>query len=222
MIKSIIFDFDGLICDTETPEIEAWKSLFREYNQEFPIDEYLKSIGSIYNDRTPLFHLKKMINKPLDIDDLMIEFQKRKMKFNESEPLMPCVLEYLNFAKKSGLLIGLASSSPSEWIQYHIDRLKIFEFFDCIMTSSDVDKTKPDPELYQKTIKCLEIEPFEAIALEDSPNGVSAALRAGMNVVAIPNQVTSRFNFDQAHFIFQSLCDISLKDLIEKFNKQVT
>lgn len=216
MIKSVVFDFDGLICDTETPELEAWKSIFDEHELPFPVDDYLQTIGSIYNDLSPLVHLEKMTGNQVDINGILSEFKSRKKRFIELEPLMPCVQNYLDHAKSIGLKIGLASSSPIEWIDYHLDRLHIADFFDCITTASDVQKTKPDPELYEKTVKLLNNSPDEVLALEDAPNGVTAARQAGIFVVAVPNPVTARFNFDNAHIVISSLCEITLDDLIER------
>jgi len=218
MIKSLIFDFDGLICDTETPELEAWKSIFDDLGYSFPIEEYLKSIGSIYNDLSPLRFLKEMSSKKIDMDAIAAVFKSRKIELINQEPLMPCVKQYLDDAKSSNINIGLASSSPFEWIDHHLRRLDIMDYFDCIITANDVQKTKPDPALFIKAAQSLKSNPEEVLALEDSTNGVTAALQAGIYVVVVPNPVTANFNFDNAHIVISSLCDLPLKSLLHKFD----
>ena len=214
MIKGIIFDFDGLICDTETPELKAWEELFRQYRKKFPLQEYLATIGSIYNDNTHVLILNEMLDEPIDAEQLMREFVAVKRDLIEQEPLRPGVLDYLQEAKEAGLRIGLASSAPDEWVYHHTKRLNVIEYFDSIKTAEDVARTKPDPELYLRTLECLQIQPHEAIALEDSPNGLSAALQAGVHVVVVPNSVTRVFNFDGAHMVMDSFLDMTLAQLI--------
>lgn len=219
MIKGIIFDFDGLICDTETPELKAWYELFADYNREFPLDAYLATIGAIYNDNTPVLMLKQMVEDPIDAEEVMGDFLVIKKELMDQEPLRPGVLDYLIGAKKSNLRIGLASSAPSEWVLHHIKRLGIIDFFDCIRTADHINNPKPDPEVYIRALDCMNVLPHEVIALEDSPNGVGAAVKAGVNVVAVPNSVTKVFNFDGADLIIDELTDISLNDLITIFSE---
>jgi len=217
MIKGIIFDFDGLICDTETPELKAWYELFAEYNQKFPLNEYLATVGAKYNDLTPLQMLKDMVDYPINAETIRKDFLDLKKKLMDQEPLRPGVLDYLKSAKKSRLKIGLASSAPRDWVVHHIERLSIDNFFDCIRTSEHVKNPKPDPEVYACTLNCMGLLPHEVIALEDSPNGVEAAKQAGLHVAAVPNSVTKVFNFEKADLLIDSLTDISLEDLIFEF-----
>lgn len=218
MIKSVIFDFDGLICDTETPELKAWESIFDDLGYSFPTEEYLKSIGSIYNDLSPLKFLKKISSKEIDMDAIAADFKSRKIELIDQEPLMPCIQQYLDDAKSINMNIGLASSSPFEWIDHHLRRLNIMDYFDCIITANDVQKTKPDPALFIKAAQSLNSNPEEVLALEDSINGVTAALRAGIYVVVVPNPVTANFNFNNAHLVISSLCELPLKSLLHMFD----
>lgn len=217
MIKGIIFDFDGLICDTETPELKAWYELFAKYEREFPLDAYLATIGAIYNDNTPVLVLKEMVEDPIDTEEVMSDFLVEKRKLMDQEPLRPGVLDYLRSAQENDLNIGLASSAPSEWVLHHLKRLGVIDYFDCIRTADNIINPKPDPEVYIRALECMGILPHEVIALEDSPNGVGAAVRAGVHVVAVPNSVTKVFNFDSADLIIDSLTDISLNELVLEF-----
>ncbi len=216
-IKGIIFDFDGLICDTESTEFTAWEKLFAEYGLPFPFDQYLKTVGAVHNDETPFLMLKDMAGAYVDLDRAREKFYEYRNELNESEPLRPGVLSYLESAKSLDLRIGLASSSPYSWVNSHLERLKVKTFFDCIKSFEDVHKTKPDPQLFILALQCLELRGQETIALEDSANGVKAAHSADLITIAVPNKVTRKLNFKDADLILDSLEEIPLEDLLAKF-----
>ena len=218
-IKGIIFDFDGLICDTETPELRAWEALFTNHGLIFPFERYQETIGAIHNDDSPFGFLEEMLGHPVDRSQVKEEFMLLRNKLIESEQMRPGIHTYLKDAKNEGLLIGLASSSPRSWIDFYLGRFLIMEYFGCIKTFNDVNNTKPDPELYIKSLECMQLQPHEVIALEDSPNGVTAAKKAGVYVAVFPNEVTSRFEFDSADLIVNSLEEMPLKALLRYFSK---
>jgi len=217
-IKGIIFDFDGLICDTESTELHAWKKLYADFDLPFPFEEYQKTIGAVHNDETPLRMLKDIGGKKVNLEDARNRLHYYHSELVEAEPLRPGVLAYLQDAKSLGLKIGLASSSPIAWVSHHLDRLRIMHYFECIKTLEDVNQTKPDPQLFIKTLKCLQLLENEAIALEDSINGVLASKKAGLITVAVPNKVTQQFNFDIADLVLTELTEMPLNDLIHYFN----
>jgi len=216
-IKGIIFDFDGLIIDTETPELKAWHELFQRFGIDFSFEEYSKFIGMVYDDTSALDVLQSKLDVQLDKEGLFKEFKQRKIELIDAQPLRSGVLEYLQAARESGLKIGLASSAKREWIDRYITKHQIDHYFDCIKTIEDASQPKPDPELYLLTLKCLNIQAQEAIALEDSYNGIASAKAAGLFAVAVPNSVTSVFNFSQADLQLAHLSDISLPGMLEIF-----
>jgi len=218
-IKGIIFDFDGLICDTESTELHAWEKLYADYDIPFPFGEYQKTIGAVHNDESPLWMLKSQAGVDFDIENARKKLHLYHKQLNEIEPLRPGVLDYLNGSINQGIKIGLASSSPRTWVDFHLKRLGIMDYFECIKTFNDVIHTKPDPELFLLTIRCLELDSHETIALEDSINGVTAAKAAGLITVAVPNEVTRIFNFDKADLCISSLEDFSLEDMINHFDE---
>jgi HAD superfamily hydrolase (TIGR01509 family) len=217
-IKGIIFDFDGLICDTETPEVRAWEALFTEYGFSFPFERYQETIGAIHNDDSPFVILEDLLGHPVDRREVKDSFLNFRNKLIAAEPMRPGILNYLNEAKNEGLLIGLASSSPRSWIDHHISRFGIMDYFGCIKTLNDVSNTKPDPELYIKSLECMQLKPREVIALEDSPNGVTAANKAGIYVAVFPNEITRIFEFNNADLLIDSLEKMPLIELLRIFN----
>jgi len=217
MIKGLVFDFDGIILDSETTELLAWKEVYSQYGQEFPEEKYKQAIGSIYNDPFPFINLEELTNKKLDQVQIFDQIRSRANDLLENEHMLPGVVGYLDSAKSMDLKVGLASSSKGEWVFHHIDRLGIRHYFNCISVLEDVSNPKPDPELFLRTLSHLGISGLEAIAFEDSFNGTLAAKQAGMHVVAIPNQATSSMNFEMADLVVGSLADLPLSDLISFF-----
>ena len=88
--------------------------------------------------------------------------------------------------------------------------------FDCACCREDVARTKPYPDLYLAALACLGVSALETVALEDSPNGIAAAKRAGLRCVAIPNSITAQLDLSQADVILGSLAEVSLAELLEK------
>lgn len=217
-VKGIIFDFDGLICDTETPEVRAWEALFSEHGFTFPFERYQETIGAIHNDDSPFIFLEELLGHPVDRSVVKKGFLHLRNALIESEPMRPGILDYLNEAKNEGLLIGLASSSPRSWIDYHLSRFGILDYFGCIKTCNDVSNTKPDPELYLKSLECMQLQAQEVIALEDSPNGVAAAKKAGIYAAVVPNDVTRIFEFCNADLVIDSLEEMPLRELLSFFS----
>ncbi len=218
-IKALIFDFDGLILDTETPDVHAWESIYAEYGFPFPLDSWAQIIGgtgaSSFNAAA---HLQSLLTDPLDLEDL----QKRQNHLSHSlvaeQTLMPGVLDYLHEAKRLGLKLAIASSSPHSWVDTHARRLGIFENFDRVICAEDVGigRTKPHPDLFLKALDQLQVRKEEAIVFEDSPNGVRAAHAAGIFVVAVPNSVTSLLSIENANLTLTSLSNLSLSELLNQ------
>jgi putative hydrolase of the HAD superfamily len=127
-------------------------------------------------------------------------------------------MDYLHEAKRFGLKLAIASSSPHSWVDTHAKRLGIFDYFDMVICADDVaaGRTKPNPDLFLLALDQLRVRKDEAIVFEDSPNGVKAAKSAGIFVVAVPNPVTSLLSIENANLTLTSLTDLSLPELLNK------
>jgi putative hydrolase of the HAD superfamily len=219
IIKALIFDFDGLILDTETPDVHAWENIYAEYGFPFPLESWAQIIGgtgaATFNAAA---HLQSLLSDPLDLEDL----QKRQNHISHSlvdeQTVMPGVLDYLQEAKRLGLKLAIASSSPHSWVDTHAKRLGIFAAFDHVICAEDVapGRTKPHPDLYLLALERLRVRKDEAIVFEDSPNGVRAARSAAIFVVAVPNPVTTLLAIENANLTVRSLADVSLAELLNK------
>ena len=219
MIKSLIFDFDGLILDTESPEADVWSQIYAEHGFEFPLDEWGTVIGGNGNSNFDAAdHLSLLSQGRLDPASIRIHHRSGSDALTLKQPILPGVTEYIHEAKRLGLKLAIASSSEHAWVDTHAKRLGIFDYFDHVICRDDVGvgRTKPNPDLYLLALNQLQVQKDEAIVFEDSPNGVKAANQAGIFVVAVPNPITSLLIIAGADLIVQSLSEMPLPALLDK------
>jgi len=218
MGQGIIFDFDGLIVDTELPEYQSWQEIYESYGCSLPLAEWVKLIGAGYASGRfdPYDYLEEQLGQPVDREGVRLKRRQHSAQLQALQPVLPGVHDYISSAKRLRLRLGIASSSPRHWVAGHLARLRLNQHFECVKCAEDVTKTKPDPELYLSVLDALELAPDDAIALEDSPNGILAAKRAGIFCVAVPNALTSQLAFDHADLVLSSLEELSPEDLLVK------
>ncbi len=219
-MDALIFDFDGLILDTEVSELQSWREIYTEYNADLPLEQWAICIGSGADSFDPFSYLESQIGYAVDRKDILVRRRIRHLELLAAEVVLPGVEAYLHDAKRLGLKIGLASSSSREWVYGHLSRLGIMASFDSIKCGDEVTHKKPDPELYLSVLSALGVRAEQAIALEDSPNGVLAAQRAGIFCVAIPNPVTSQLDLAHADLRLKSLELMPLEDLIAEVEQR--
>jgi HAD superfamily hydrolase (TIGR01509 family) len=219
MIQALIFDFDGLVLDTETPEFTCWQNIYREHGFDFPLEKWAMIIGrNGVSDFDAAEHLALLSQGRLDSASLRARNRLESDAIIHAQKPMPGVLEYLQQAKRLGLKLAIASSSDIPWVHGHARRIGVFDYFDQIVTAEDVGfgRTKPHPDLFLTALKRLHVPKEAAIVFEDSPNGVKAANRAGIFVVAVPNSVTSLLSVEGADLVLRSLQDLPLPKLLDK------
>ena len=214
-IRALIFDFDGLILDTEGPIFQSWQELYESYGGELSFSTWAQIIGTVSNEFDHFEDLEKQIGYPLDRVKLSPQRRQRELDLIAEQPLQPGVETYIKDAKRFGLKIGLASSSPCSWVTGHLAQRGLIDYFDCIFARDDVNVVKPDPELYVSVLEELKVHADQAFVIEDSPIGVTAAQRAGLFCVVVPNALTARLPLDHADMRLDSLTDLSLEALIE-------
>lgn len=216
-IDAIIFDFDGLILETEGPVFRSWQEIYRQFGLELPFERWAGIIGTSDAEHfNPFDDIEETARMKLDREALSAQRRSNEMSMIYKQQVMPGVMSYLNDAKAMGLKLGVASSSTHEWVDGHLERLGLIRYFDAIHCADDVAKTKPDPGLFLLALESLGASNHKAIVLEDSPNGVTAANRAGIFAVAVPNEITRSLNFEHADLKLSSLSEIPLKGLLER------
>jgi HAD superfamily hydrolase (TIGR01509 family) len=216
VLRGLLFDFDGLLVDTETTSLASWQEIYREHGHELPLERWATIIGTL-GGFDPYDHLEELAG-PLDRDAVVARQQERELALADVEELRPGVLEYLERGEQLGLRTAIVSSSSLAWIDRHLGRLERARHFDAIVTADgDPERAKPSPTLYLEALERLGLEASEAVALEDSPNGVKAAKAAGLYCVAVPNGVTSSLGLDEADVVVASLEELPLDELVTRF-----
>jgi HAD superfamily hydrolase (TIGR01509 family) len=215
VIRAIVFDFDGLILDTEEPVYRSWLEVYKAHGEELPFERWVQIVGSTTSGFHPQQHLEERLGRPLP-QEVLDRRIGRRTEMILANTVLPGVVQHLDAARELGLRLGCASSSTQEWVRGHLARLGILDRFECIKCRDDVAQAKPEPDLYLAVLDCLGVGAAEAIAIEDSPNGVAAAKRAGLKCVAIPNSITARLDLSQADLLLNSLADVSLAELLER------
>ena len=221
MLKALIFDFDGLILDTETPEVLVWQSIYKEYGFELPVDDWKKTIGGYgVSNFDAAEHLALLSQGRLDTVSLKAHYRKEVDKIIHASSILPGVISMIEQAKENDLQIAIGSSAPHSWVDAHAKRLGIFHYFDQIICQDDVPpgRTKPNPDIFLKALDQLNVKKNAAIVFEDSPNGVTAARRAEIFVVAVPNPLTAKMGVT-GDMTVSSLVELSLHELNENLKK---
>jgi HAD superfamily hydrolase (TIGR01509 family) len=216
MIRGLVFDFDGLVLDTEWPDFLAWQEVYAERGQDLPMADWLEQVGMGADliEFDPYGHLEALIGERLEREQIRARRRERVRELVAGEATCPGVREYVAEARELGLKLAVASSSSRRWVRGHLERLGLYEAFDCVRCAEDVARTKPDPELYRSAVECLGLRPQEALALEDSPNGLRAAKAAGLRCVVVPNRLTRGLCFADADLVLGALSDRPLADLL--------
>lgn len=217
VIRAIVFDFDGLIVDTEEPIYRSWVEVYRAYGVDLPFDRWVQTVGSTNAAFSPQGFLEERLGHavPKDVLDRRIE---RRTEMIVANGVLPGVVARLDEARELGLRLGVASSSTTEWVRGHLARLGILDRFQCTRCRDDVASAKPAPDLYVASLACLGVEAAEAVAIEDSPNGVTSAKSAGLYCVAIPNSITERLDLSHADLTFTSLADVTMAELQKRLS----
>jgi beta-phosphoglucomutase-like phosphatase (HAD superfamily) len=220
-IRGLLFDFDGLLIDTETPSRLAYEELYREHGHELPLDKWATLVGTIGAEFDPDAHLEELVGRPLDHVALAERRRAREFELCDLEDFRPGIEDYLAAAERLGLTTAIVSSSNTDWIERHLNRLGRANGWDVIVAADgDVARAKPQPDLYVEALHRLGLQPSEAIAFEDSLNGIRAAKSAGVFVVAVPNPITETFALHDADLLLGSLEDLPLDELIDRVDQR--
>jgi HAD superfamily hydrolase (TIGR01509 family) len=211
-LRALVFDFDGLILETETPAYQAWAEIFREHGVELAPERWSDVIGRDFRFDVH-GHLEELTGRAHDRDATKARRNARRDELVNAQKLLGGVVEIFREAKAEGLKVGVASSSTREWVCGHLERLSFMEGWDAIVCRADVAHAKPAPDLYLKAVATMGVAARDAVALEDSPNGIASAKAAGLRVVAVPNPLTETLDLRAADVLVPSLADMTLARL---------
>jgi HAD superfamily hydrolase (TIGR01509 family) len=212
-IAALIFDFDGLILDTETCTYEATAGIFAEHGETLDLAWWHSIIGSADHPHWSEV-LAERLGRPIDRAALVARREERRLRVLRALLPRAGVVELLEAALADGIPVAVASSSALDWVGGHLERLGLRASFAAVVTRDDVSddgaRTKPAPDLFLLAAERLGVEPARCVAFEDSPNGVVAARAAGMVVVAVPGPMTTGLDMSAADLVVPSLAGIDL------------
>ena len=206
--QSIIFDFDGILVDTEWAIYQAWKRTFEAHGQHLPLDVYTRCIGSDFATWSPKTHLEELTGQAFDWHDLDTRRQHEIEAELTHEGPMHGAIELLEFLQQTEIPTAVASSSSPRWVHGWLDRLDLAKNFHAVVCRGDAPRIKPAPDLFLEAAKQLNTAPEHCLVIEDSMNGLKAAKAAGMPTWVIPNRVTDCLDFSNADRIFRSLAEL--------------
>ena len=219
-IRAVVFDFDGLVLDTETPVYTSWSEAFAAHGAPLTLEEWLAEVGS-----EGVLDLMSMLHdratRAVDVDAMHATRRARRDELLAHETLLPGVEQWLDDARRAGLGIAIASSSPLDWVHGHLTRLGVRDRFGHVSCRDEEVRAKPAPDVYLRACEALGVEPPDALAVEDSANGVAAAKAAGLWCVAVPNRITAGLDFGTADLVLDSLADCSLADALRRLDARL-
>jgi len=222
-VRAFLFDFDGLILDTELASRAGWELLYREHGHELPTDLWATLVGTTHAPWNPMDHLEELVGEPLEREALNERRYAHEIALIEAEELRPGIEEYLAAARRHKLKRAIVSSSTRRWVDMHLERLEEAVGWDAIYTADDDPaRAKPSPTLYLEALQTLGVDASEAVAFEDSPNGVRAAKAAGIFCIAVPNDVTRDLGLEEAgaDLVLDSLADLPPETLFRRLGER--
>lgn len=212
---ALLFDFDGLILDTETSEFETVSESFADHGLELSRDEWVSIIGTADHPHWTEM-LETALGRPLTNWEEVLETRRARHHARISqESIRPGVVELATAARDAGVKVAVASSSPLDWVLGHLTGHGIDHLFPTQATRDDVGpaRTKPQPDLFLLAAERLGVDPRDCVVLEDSEPGVTAANAAGCTTVGVPAGMTAHLEFAHADLVVPSLDHVDLAGL---------
>jgi beta-phosphoglucomutase-like phosphatase (HAD superfamily) len=212
-LQSLIFDFDGLIVDTEKPGFDSWNEIYADFGQKLTLDDWRGATGYVAGF-DPAVHLEALLGRQLDWQNLTPRRDARNWELTLKQGVLPGILELMLAAVNADIPVGVASNSGFGWVNDGLERLGLRNLVGTIVTRDMVLNPKPAPDVYLKAAETLQVSPAFTVALEDSEPGCRAAKAAGMRAVAIPNQFSELQDLSVADLVVPSAKVLSLERLV--------
>jgi putative hydrolase of the HAD superfamily len=212
--RGLIFDFDGLIVDTESAIYAAWSEVYQSHGEGLDLPDYVRCVGSTFGQFDPMAELERRLGRTLDWAPLLDTKNARIRAGHVGIEPLPGVRELLIAAEAADVPCAVASSSSTDWVGRWLDECRLRSRFRAIWTLDRVTHVKPAPDLFLGAARELGFSPGECLVLEDSHNGLLAAQAAGCPCVIVPSPVTRVSDFAGAERVLTTLAGVSLEDLL--------
>jgi HAD superfamily hydrolase (TIGR01509 family) len=218
VFRALVFDFDGLVIDSETPIFDIWAEIYRDHGGTLTLEHWRHALGT-HNGFDPYAELERQTGRRLDRAIWVPRIRDEHWRRCESEPLRAGVAERLTEAGARGFPAAVASSSSHEWVGPWLERHSLRGHLGAVCTRDDVKRVKPAPDLFLLAAERLGIAPADCVVFEDTPNGIAAARAAGMWAVAVPGPMTRTLEFPSPHLTLSSLADLDLAGLSDALGR---
>jgi len=213
-LAAVVFDFDGIIMDSETPEYESHRRVFEQYGASLTTSDWCHQIG-IWNEAQDERWFRELCRRCSNAPDSRTFLAEKRRIFDEVAPREPMrgVRELVNALNEAGVPAAIASSSSSWWIRSAVERIGMSGKFAAVATGDDVERRKPAPDVYLEAARRVGVDPADVVAIEDSAPGIEAARAAGMATVVIPHWLTERHDLSGADLRVASAGELTLPRL---------
>lgn len=213
-VAAVIFDFDGIVLDSETPEYESHRRIYERCGVTLSVEEWCGVIGTWSEGHDEQWFTRLSERAP-GVPGRDAYFAERRRIFDEIVPAGPMrgIHELLTLLRGAGARTAIASSAPARWVVGAVERIGVRPLFDAVVTGDEVARRKPAPDVYLEAARRLGVAPADAIAIEDSGPGVSAARAAGMRTVAIPHWLTEGHDLSAADLFVAHAGELTLERL---------
>jgi HAD superfamily hydrolase (TIGR01509 family) len=217
-LDALIFDFDGMVLDTETPDYTVLAEQYREHGCELLPERWLRGLGT-HGAYDPFAELEELLGRSLDSNALRDAHRERYLELCRSQELRPGVRALIEAATAEALPLAVASSSDRAWVENWLAHHQLRHYFRCVRTRDDVAHVKPAPDLFLAAAACLGVSPARCVVLEDSPNGMRAAAAAGMRCVAVTIELLAQLELPPHTFRLTNLAELSAAELLARLRE---
>jgi HAD superfamily hydrolase (TIGR01509 family) len=215
ILKAFIFDMDGVIIDSEPIHFDIDVKTMSYFGAAITPHELEEFVGMTNPEMWK--NLKQRFNLTQTVTDIIQHQLSLKIDTIRTIEIDPIdgIYELILELKKHNIKLGIASSSPIQFINEVILKFKLMDHFDCIVSGEEVAKGKPEPDVYLEAARLLRVDPAACIVLEDSRNGIQSAKSAGMKCIGFINKNSGNQDLSQADVIVQSIRDVTVTDLLK-------
>jgi len=203
---ALVFDFDGTIIDTEWPEFVTVRAEFRAHGLDLELAQWQGIVGRADHPHWTIT-LRHALGRDYDVEVVTERRRREHHRLIAEQPVRDGVTDLLERAASAGIPVAVASSSPLDWVSGHLRERGLADRFVGLITRDHVERAKPWPDLFLAAAELLGVEPHQAVAVEDSHHGCTAAKAAGMVCLVVPNPVTRSMDFAHADLVLESLAD---------------
>lgn len=209
---AVVFDFDGLVLDTEWITYTTVNEVFLAHGQELSVELWTGFIGTTDHPHwTDL--LEAQLGEPFDRGTWRTWRVREGIERVRSLDLLPGVGELMRSLHDSGVRLAVASSSSGDWVRGHLEHRELDHLLDAICSGDEVERTKPDPSLYELACERLGVPAARSVAIEDSLHGIASAKAAGLVAVAVPGHMTAHLDYSAADLVVASCEELSVRVL---------